>query len=58
MPKEVLQGLKITTVANVREALRIALTDPLPRARRSVKRDMTTPQVGFFEYMKDASLPH
>ena len=58
MPKEVRQGLKITTVSNVREALRVALTEPLPRTRRSVKRDVQPPQVGFFEYMKDASLPH
>jgi ATP-dependent Lon protease len=58
LPKEVRAGLKLHTVSDMREVLRLALTRPLPRpSRRSVKRDLER-QLGFFEYMEDASMAH
>ena len=56
LPKEVREGLKIHTVADIREVLKIALTRPLPRApRKSAKRPA---EVGFFEYMEDSTMAH
>jgi ATP-dependent Lon protease len=56
LPKEVRQGLKIHTVSDIREVLRLALTRPLPRAsRKSVKHPS---ELGFFEFMKDSSMAH
>ena len=59
LPKEVRAGLKINTVSDIREVLKLALTRPLPRApRRSVKRSMEEPQTGYFEYMENTSTAH
>jgi ATP-dependent Lon protease len=56
LPKEVREGLKIHTVSDIREVLKLALTRPLPRAqRKSAKRPS---DVGFFEYMKDSTMAH
>ena len=56
LPKEVREGLKIHTVADIRDVLRLALTRPLPRApRKSAKRPA---EVGFFEYMEDSTMAH
>ncbi|MDH3217662.1 MAG: endopeptidase La [Candidatus Krumholzibacteria bacterium] len=58
LPKEVREGLKIHTVADMREVLRLALAQPLPRtSRRPLKRDLES-RVGFFEYIKDAPTAH
>ena len=58
LPKEVRAGLKIHTVSDMREVLKLGLTRPLPRAaRRTEKRDVES-RPGFFEYMEDASMAH
>jgi ATP-dependent Lon protease len=58
LPKEVRSGLKIHTVSDMREVMRLALTRPLPRApRRNAKRDIEY-DVGFFDYMKETSTTH
>jgi ATP-dependent Lon protease len=58
LPKEVREGLKIHVVSDMREVLKLALTQPMPRApRRSVKRDIES-RVGFFEYMEDLPTAH
>jgi ATP-dependent Lon protease len=58
LPKEVREGLKIHTVSDMRDVLRLALTRPLPRSqRKSLKREMES-QVGFFEYMEDSPTAH
>ena len=58
LPKEVRCGLKIHTVSDMRDVLRLALTRPLPRApRRSAKREIEH-EVGFFDYMKEATTTH
>jgi ATP-dependent Lon protease len=58
LPKEVRDGLKIHVVSDMREVLRLALTQPLPRpSRRSVKRDLET-EVGFFEYAEERPTAH
>ncbi len=52
LPKEVRNGLRIHTVENMRDVLKIALARPLPRpTRRQVKKDLEE-QKGFFEYME------
>lgn len=57
LPKEVRSGLKIHTIADIREALKIALVRPLPRmTRRHAKGTEEAPK-DFFEFM-EASLPH
>ncbi len=58
LPKEVRSGLKIHTVSDMREVMRLALTRPIPRApRRNAKRDIEH-DVGFFDYMKETSTTH
>lgn len=58
LPKEVRTGLKIHTVSDVREVLKLALTRPLPRApRRSVKRGLEQ-RTGYFEYMENTPTAH
>jgi ATP-dependent Lon protease len=58
LPKEVQSGIKIHTVSDMRDVLKLALSKPLPRApRKATKRDIET-EVGFFEYMKDTSVTH
>jgi ATP-dependent Lon protease len=58
LPKEVRVGLKIHTVSDMREVLRLALARPLPRgARKTVKRDLQS-RVGFFEYIEDTPTAH
>jgi ATP-dependent Lon protease len=58
LPKEVREGLKIHTVSDMRDVLRLALTRPLPRSqRKGLKREMES-QVGFFEYMEDSPTAH
>jgi len=56
LPKEVRAGLKIHTIANARDALKIALVRPLPRISRRQAKTVEDPK-GFFEYM-ETSLPH
>jgi ATP-dependent Lon protease len=59
LPKEVRTGLKIHTVSDIREVLKLALTRPLPRApRRSVKGSMEKQQTGYFEYMENTPTAH
>ena len=54
LPKEVRSGLRLHTVSDMREVLKLALTRPIPRAaKRSVKREMEQEHVGFFEYMRE-----
>jgi ATP-dependent Lon protease len=58
LPKEVRAGLKIHTVSDMRDVLKIALTRPLPRApRRAAKREVEQ-EVGFFDYKKETSTTH
>lgn len=58
LPKEVREGLKIHTVSDMREVLRLALTRPLPRGpRKPVKRSLES-QVGYFEYLEDTLTAH
>ena len=58
LPKEVRSGLKIHTVSDMRDVLKLALTRPLPRApRRSAKREIEQ-EVGFFDYMKETYTTH
>jgi ATP-dependent Lon protease len=53
LPKEVRAGLRIHTAENLRDALKIALTRPLPRAsRRASKRSVDEQRVGYFEYIE------
>jgi ATP-dependent Lon protease len=54
LPKEVRAGLKIHTAETLKDVLKVALEEPLPRApRRSSKREMS--QQGYFEYIES---PH
>ncbi len=58
LPKEVRSGLKLHTVSDMREVLKLMLTRPLPRApRKSAKRELEQ-EIGFFEYMKNTSTAH
>ncbi|UCH82808.1 MAG: endopeptidase La [Candidatus Latescibacterota bacterium] len=58
LPKEVRSGIKIHSVSDMRDILKLALKKPLPRApRKSSKRDLER-EIGFFEYMKDTSVAH
>lgn len=58
LPKEVRSGLKLHTVSDMREVLKLMLTRPLPRApRKSAKRKLEQ-EIGFFEYMKNTSTAH
>jgi ATP-dependent Lon protease len=59
LPKEVRAGLKVHTVSDMREVLKLALVGPLPRpSRRGVKRDVEQRQLGYFEYIERASTAH
>jgi ATP-dependent Lon protease len=58
LPKEVRDGLKIHVVSDMREVLKLALTETLPRAsRRSVKHGPES-RPGFFEYMDEQPTAH
>ena len=51
-------GLKVHVVSDMREVLKLALLEPLPRAsRRSVKREAES-RPGFFEYMDEQPTAH
>lgn len=57
LPSEVRNGLKIHTVADMKDVLKLALLRPIPRAsRRSIKRDVE--EIGYFEYMENSELAH
>ena len=58
LPKEVREGLKIHTVGDMREVLRLALVRPLPRATRKPAKRSLESRVGFFEYMENPPTAH
>jgi hypothetical protein len=58
LPREVRSGLKIQTVSDMRDVLKIALTRPLPRAPRRPARREGEEELGFFDYMKETSTTH
>ena len=58
LPKEVRSGLKIHTVSDMRDVLKLALTRPLPRAPRKSARRELEQEVGFFDYMKETFTTH
>ncbi|UCG51141.1 MAG: endopeptidase La [Candidatus Latescibacterota bacterium] len=58
LPKEVRTGLRIYTVSDMRDVLKLALKKPVPRVpRKTTKRELEQ-EIGFFEYMKDTSTTH
>jgi ATP-dependent Lon protease len=58
LPREVRSGLKIHTVADMRDVLRLALTRPLPRAQRRPAKREGEGEIGFFDYMKETPTAH
>jgi ATP-dependent Lon protease len=58
LPREVRSGLKISTVSDMRDVLKLALTRPLPRAQRKAARREGEAEIGFFDYMKEAPTAH
>ena len=58
LPREVRAGLKIHTVSDMKEVLKMALTKPLPRPPKKAPKGEIGSQVGFFEYKEGTSTAH
>jgi len=58
LPREVRSGLKIHTAESIRDVLKVALEKPLPRPRRTVRRETEKAQQGYFEYIESQSTAH
>ncbi len=58
LPREVRSGLRIQTVSDMRDVLKLALTRPLPRAARRPAKREGEGEIGFFDYMKETSTTH